>query len=346
MTENDQINVTEKENGCCENGSDFSLLMEDGEMENERLPEEAAGTSVTFAVQKSEGGIRLDKFLSDKAGNLTRSYLQKLIKEGNASVNGKTSKTGYKVNEGDIIVLTVPKAAELEVEAENIPLDILYEDRDVIVINKPKGMVVHPAAGHYSGTVVNALLYHCQNELSGINGVLRPGIVHRIDQNTTGSLIICKNDAAHRSIAQQLKEHTITRRYRAIVHGRLTEDGVIHTTIGRHPVKRREMAVNVPGGKDAVTHYHVLETFSNFTYIECRLETGRTHQIRVHMKSIGHPIVGDDVYGPSKCPFAGLEGQTLHAMTLGFVHPATGEYLEFQAPLPEYFEQLLKKLRV
>ncbi|MDO4297240.1 MAG: RluA family pseudouridine synthase [Lachnospiraceae bacterium] len=314
-------------------------------MENESLPEEATDTSVSFAVQKSESGIRLDKLLSDKAGDLTRSYLQKLIKEGNVTVNGKASKTGYKVNEGDMIVLTVPKAAELEVEAENIPLDILYEDRDVIVINKPKGMVVHPAAGHYSGTVVNALLYHCQNELSGINGVLRPGIVHRIDQNTTGSLIICKNDAAHRSIAQQLKEHTITRRYRAIVYGRLTEDGVIHTTIGRHPVKRREMAVNVPGGKDAVTHYHVLETFSNFTYIECRLETGRTHQIRVHMKSIGHPIIGDDVYGPSKCPFAGLEGQTLHAMTLGFVHPVTGEYLEFQAPLPEYFEQLLKKLR-
>lgn len=333
MTESNRTNALEE------------VLTEDDVIESEGCTGEASDTPVLFTVRRSECGIRLDKFLSDKTGDLTRSYLQKLIREGKATVNGKVSKTGYKVNEGDIVVLTLPEAVELEVAAENIPLDILYEDSDVIVINKPKGMVVHPAAGHYSGTVVNALLYHCRNELSGINGVLRPGIVHRIDQNTTGSLIICKNDAAHRDIAQQLKEHSITRRYRAIVHGRLTEDGVIHTTIGRHPIKRREMAVNVPGGKDAVTHYRILETFSNFTYIECRLETGRTHQIRVHMKSIGHPILGDDVYGPSKCPFAGLQGQTLHAMTLGFVHPATGKYLEFQAPLPEYFEQLLRKLR-
>ena len=200
-------------------------------------------------------------------------------------------------------------------------------------------------ANNYTGTLVNAVLYHCQGSLSGINGVLRPGIVHRIDRNTTGSLIICKNDKAHQCIADQLKVHSITRKYRAIVHGRLTEDGVVHTTIGRHPLNRKEMAVNVPNGKDAVTHYHVLETFDKFTYIECQLETGRTHQIRVHMKSIGHPILGDDVYGPAKCPFPGLEGQTLHAMTIGFLHPTTGNYMEFEAPLPDYFEQLLKKLR-
>jgi 23S rRNA pseudouridine1911/1915/1917 synthase len=298
-----------------------------------------------FLVNVNDAGIRLDKYLSEYAQDLTRSYLQKLIKDGSVRVNGSTCKAGTKLSAGDSIDLQIPAAVELEVLPEDIPLDILYEDRDVIIINKPKGMVVHPAPGHYSGTVVNALLNHCKDELSGINGVMRPGIVHRIDQNTTGSLVICKNDAAHQSLAAQLKEHSITRRYRAIVHGRLTEDGTVHTTIGRHPVKRREMSVNVPNGKDAITHYHVLETFGQFTYIECILETGRTHQIRVHMKSIGHPIVGDDVYGPAKCPFAGLQGQTLHAMTLGFIHPSTGQYMEFEAPLPEYFQELLEKLR-
>lgn len=300
---------------------------------------------IVLNVEPEEAGQRLDKFLSDHGQGLTRSYLQKLIKEKRVTVNGSCSKAGMKLSFGDKIRLQIPEAVEPEVVPEDIPLNILYEDSDIIVINKPKGMVVHPAPGHYSGTVVNALLYHCQGELSGINGVMRPGIVHRIDQNTTGSLVICKNDAAHQSLAAQLKEHSITRRYRAIVHGRLTEDGLVHTTIGRHPVKRREMAVNVPGGKDAVTHYHVLETFDQFTYVECVLETGRTHQIRVHMKSIGHPVLGDDVYGPAKCPFPGLQGQTLHAMTLGFIHPSTGEYVEFEAPLPDYFTDLLEKLR-
>ncbi len=298
-----------------------------------------------FEAAPEYAGKRLDVFLQEKAAGLTRSYLQKLIRDGLVLVNGKKGKAGGKVRDGDVIELTVPEAADLEVCPENIPLDILYEDRDIIIINKPKDMVVHPAAGHYSGTVVNALLYHCKEELSGINGVLRPGIVHRIDRNTTGSLVICKNDLAHRSLAEQLKEHSITRSYRAIVHGRLDGDGTIRTTIGRHPVKRKEMAVNVPNGKEAVTHYRVLEQFKQFTYIECRLETGRTHQIRVHMKSIGHPVLGDDVYGPSRCPFSGLQGQTLHAMKLGFIHPTTGEYLEVEAPLPEYFEELLRKLR-
>jgi 23S rRNA pseudouridine1911/1915/1917 synthase len=243
------------------------------------------------------------------------------------------------------VAVCIPEAEELSVEAEDIPLDILYEDQDLLIVNKPKGMVVHPAAGHYSGTLVNAVMFHCKDSLSGINGVLRPGIVHRIDQNTTGSLIICKNDRTHQAIAEQLQVHSITRRYRAIVHGRLTGDGTIHTTIGRHPQRRKEMAINVPGGKDAVTHYRVLEIFDKFTYVECQLETGRTHQIRVHMKSIGHPILGDDVYGPAKCPFPKLQGQTLHAMTIGFIHPSTGAYMEFEAPLPEYFTELLRKLR-
>ena len=235
---------------------------------------------------------------------------------------------------------------EPEIIPEPIPLDILYEDASLLVINKPKGMVVHPCPGHYSGTLVNALMYHCKDQLSGINGVMRPGIVHRIDQNTTGSLVVCKTDAAHRSLAEQLKVHSITRKYRAIVHGNLKEEeGTVNAPIGRHPVDRKKMAVNNRCGRDAVTHYRVLERFGSFTYLECRLETGRTHQIRVHMASIGHPLLGDDVYGPSRCPIPGLTGQTLHAMTLGFIHPETGTYMEFEAPLPEYFENLLEKLR-
>ena len=297
-----------------------------------------------FRIQE-ESGERLDKFLAEKYSDLTRSYLQKLIKDGNVTVNGKAAKAGLKLGTGDLVAVLIPEPEELQITPEDIPLDIIYEDNDLIIVNKTKGMVVHPAAGNYSGTLVNALMYHCRDSLSGINGVMRPGIVHRIDQNTTGSLIVCKNDKTHQAIAEQLKVHSITRKYRALVHGRLTEDGTVHTTIGRHPLHRKEMAINVPNGKDAVTHYHVLEVFDKYTYVECQLETGRTHQIRVHMKSIGHPIVGDDVYGPSKCPFAGLEGQTLHAMTIGFVHPGTGEYLERSAPLPEYFEELLRKLR-
>ena len=260
-------------------------------------------------------------------------------------LDGKPAKAGAKLSCGAEIELMLPEAKEPEILPEKLPLDILYEDSDVILINKPKGMVVHPSAGHYTGTLVNGLLCHCRGELSGINGVLRPGIVHRIDKDTTGVLIACKNDRAHNSLAEQLKAHTITRRYRAIVCGNLKEDeGRIDAPIGRHPIERKKMAVVRTGGKSAVTHYRVLERFGAYTYIECRLETGRTHQIRVHMASIGHPLLGDEVYGRGKNPFH-LEGQTLHAMVLGVVHPSTGEYMEFEAPLPEYFEELLRKLR-
>ena len=229
---------------------------------------------------------------------------------------------------------------------ENIPLDILYEDEDILIVNKPKGMVVHPAAGHYSGTLVNALMYYCGNCLSGINGVMRPGIVHRIDMDTTGSLLVCKNDFAHQNLAEQLKVHSIKRVYHAIVHGNIKEDsGTINEPIGRHPTERKKMCVNHQNGREAVTHYKVLERFGNYTYIACKLETGRTHQIRVHMASIHHPLLGDRVYGPQKCPFPELQGQTLHAKVLGITHPRTGEYLEVDAPLPVYFERLLQKLR-
>ncbi len=277
--------------------------------------------------------------------DITRSYLQKLLKDGSVQMNGKPVKASTKTAVGALIALTIPEPEEPEILPENIPLDILYEDSDVILINKPKNMVVHPAAGHYTGTLVNALMYHCRGDLSGINGVLRPGIVHRIDKDTTGVLIVCKNDRAHNALAEQLKEHSITRKYRAIVCGNLKEDeGTVDAPLGRHPQDRKKMAIVRSGGKRAVTHYRVLERFGNYTYIECRLETGRTHQIRVHMASLGHPLLGDEIYGRAKSPFK-LEGQTLHAMVLGFIHPTTGEYMEFEAPLPEYFEKLLEKLR-
>lgn len=291
-------------------------------------------------------GIRIDRFLSEQLPEHSRSYIQKLIKDGQVSIEGKAVKSNYKITGSEEIALLIPDQVIPDILPEDIPLDILYEDQDLIVINKPKGMVVHPAAGHYSGTLVNALMYHCKDDLSGINGVMRPGIVHRIDRNTTGSLLVCKNDFAHNAIAEQLKVHSITRRYRAIVHGNLKDDqGTVDAPIGRHPIDRKKMAIEPRNGRDAITHYHVLERFGNYTYIECQLETGRTHQIRVHMSSIHHPIVGDDVYGPAKCPFSGLQGQTLHAKVLGFIHPRTGEYMEFSAPLPEYFENLLTKLR-
>lgn len=297
-----------------------------------------------FEIQDGQQ-MRLDKYLSVQFPEQTRSFLQKLIKDGAVLANGKTVKAGYALSKGDEVRVSIPEPKELNVEPQEMPLDIVYEDEDVILINKPKGMVVHPAPGHTTDTLVNGLLYHCKDQLSGINGVARPGIVHRIDRDTTGILIVCKNDMAHQSIAAQLKEHSINRRYRALVHGNLKDDqGRIEGAIGRHPVDRKKMAVNERNGKPAVTHYTVLERFGSYTLIECVLETGRTHQIRVHMASIGHPLVGDEVYGPSKCPFQ-LQGQCLHAMVLGFVHPRTGQYMEFSAELPEYFEELLRKLR-
>lgn len=289
--------------------------------------------------------LRIDRFLGSRLEQVSRSYLQKLVKDGAVLVNGKPVKSSYKVENGDRIRLEIPDAVEPEIEAEPMALDILYEDSDIILINKPKGMVVHPAAGHYSGTLVNGLMAHCKNELSGINGVMRPGIVHRIDMDTTGVLIVCKNDKAHNAIAEQLKVHSITRKYYAIVHGVLKADtGTVNAPIGRHPVDRKKMSINEKNGKEAVTHYRVLQRFQRFTFVECQLETGRTHQIRVHMASIGHPLLGDQVYGPAKVPFSGLQGQTLHAGVLGIIHPSTGEYMEFTAPLPAYFEALLKKL--
>lgn len=294
-----------------------------------------------FQITEELEEERIDKCISALIDSLSRSFIQKMIKEEHVLVNGKPVKGSYRVKDRDEISFELPESVEPDIEAENIPLDILYEDKDVIVINKPKGMVVHPAAGHYSGTLVNALMYHCGEELSGINGVMRPGIVHRIDMDTTGSIIVCKNDYAHNFIAEQLKEHTIQRRYHAICYGVLKEDeGVINKPIGRHPTERKKMAVNERNGKTAVTHYRVLKRFNGFSYIECILETGRTHQIRVHMASIGHPLLGDEVYANRKCPYK-LNGQTLHAKILGFVHPVSKEYIEVDAPLPEYFTRLL-----
>ena len=299
-----------------------------------------------FQVTEEYEDERIDKYMASLIDSLSRSFIQKMMKEQKVLVNNIPVKANYRLRTEDEICFTLPEAAEPDIEAENIPLDILYEDDDVLVVNKPKGMVVHPAAGHYSGTLVNAVMYHCRGSLSGINGVMRPGIVHRIDRDTTGSLIICKNDNAHLSIAAQLKDHTIVRRYRAIVHGVIMEEELcINSPVGRHPTDRKKMAAGVRNGKEAVTHIKVLERFRAYTYIECRLETGRTHQIRVHMDSIGHPLLGDTVYGNRKysLPYV-LQGQTLHAMTLGFIHPVSGEYVETTAPLPDYFSHLLETL--
>lgn len=303
-----------------------------------------------FTVTDEYASVRIDKCIAEMYEDFSRSYIQKIIKDGAVFVStdftsdkGKSVKGSYVLKEGDFVYFDTPDSIIPDIIPENIPIDILYEDNDLIIINKPKGMVVHPAPGHYTGTLVNAVLYHVK-DLSGINGVLRPGIVHRIDMNTTGSLIICKNDKAHMAIANQLKEHSINRLYRAIVHGVIDEDeGTINKPIGRNEKDRKKMAVNVPNSKNAITHYRVLKRFKDYSYIECKLETGRTHQIRVHMASIGHPVLGDDIYSDRKCAFK-LEGQTLHAMTLGFIQPSSGEYIEVIAPLPDYFNELLNKL--
>lgn len=300
-----------------------------------------------YEVTKEEDGLRLDQYIAGRCMDLSRSYIQKLIKESRVTINKNIqTKTKTAVQESDIVNVSLPDPKELEIKPQDIPLDILYEDNDVLVVNKPKGMVVHPAPGHYEDTLVNAVLYHCGDNLSGINGVLRPGIVHRIDKDTTGALIVCKNDKAHQKIADQLRAHTITRSYRAIVYNNFSEDeGMINAPIGRHPTNRKKRMVTEKNSKEAITHYKVLDHLNHkFNYIECRLETGRTHQIRVHMSHIGHPLLGDEVYGPVNSKFKNLQGQTLHAATIGFIHPTTEEYMEFSAPLPDYFEKLLKTL--
>lgn len=294
-----------------------------------------------FIVDDEDFDIRIDKYLSVLLKNSSRTHIQKLLKSENILVDGKPCKANYKVQAGDRITVEIPEPVEANIEPENIPIDIIYEDDDILIVNKPKDMVVHPAPGHYSGTLVNAVMYHCRNNLSEINGILRPGIVHRIDKNTTGALIICKNDFSHNFIAEQLRVHSITRKYIGIVQGSLRdESGIINAPIGRHPVNRKEMSVNYKNGKDAITHYTVLNRYKKYTYAEFQLETGRTHQIRVHMASINHPLLGDDVYNHNKCPYK-LQGQCLHAKTIGFIHPSTREYVEFEAPIPDYMKHLL-----
>ena len=300
----------------------------------------------SFEVQFEQEGERLDKFLSTIYPDFSRAFFQKLIKNQKVWVNDQNQKASFLVHTDDLVKIEIPDAVETAIVPEDIPLDILYEDQDLLIVNKPKGMVVHPSAGHYTGTLVNAIMYHCKDSLSGINGVIRPGIVHRIDMDTTGSLIVCKNDEAHVDIAQQIKEHSVNRIYVGIVCGNVKDDeGTIKGSIGRHPIDRKKMAINEKNGKPAVTHYKVLERFGNDTYMQFKLETGRTHQIRVHMASIGHPLLGDALYSSNRSAFKNLQGQTLHAQTIGFIHPGTGEYMEFSAPLPEYFKKLLSILQ-
>ncbi|MGN1415919.1 MAG: RluA family pseudouridine synthase [Oscillospiraceae bacterium] len=296
-----------------------------------------------FTVTEEQSGTRLDKLISDVWEDISRSAAAKLIEDKAVTVNGKNPNKSSKASVNDIISVEVPDPVELDVAAENIPLHIVYEDSDLLVVNKPKGMVVHPAAGNYTGTLVNALMYHCRDSLSSINGVIRPGIVHRIDKNTSGLLIVAKNDASHVKLAEQIKAHSFTREYEAVVCGRFRDsEGTVDAPIGRHPVDRKKMCVTEKNSRNAVTHYTVVQEYQQYTHLRLRLETGRTHQIRVHMQYIGHPVLGDDVYGK---PFKGIEGQCLHAKKIGFIHPSTGEYMEFDSELPQYFKDVLAKLR-
>lgn len=297
-----------------------------------------------FLADQQAENERIDKYLAEYMKEYSRSFLQKLIKDGQVLVNGKKIKNHYRVQEEDRIQIDIPEPLQTDILPEDLHLDIVYEDESVLIVNKPKGMVVHPSAGHAGGTLVNGLMYHCKDNLSGINGILRPGIVHRIDMDTTGLLIVCKNDQAHNCIAGQLKEHSITRRYHALVKGHLKDmEGTVDAPVGRNPNNRLKMAINPIHGKPAVTHYRVLESFSSCTYIECRLETGRTHQIRVHMASIGHPLIGDTLYGGPAVKQ--VQGQMLHAKIIGFIHPVTRSYMEFDSELPEYFQEILQKVR-
>ncbi|MBQ8569659.1 MAG: RluA family pseudouridine synthase [Oscillospiraceae bacterium] len=295
-----------------------------------------------YTVEDALSGTRLDKLISDAFEDITRSAAAKLIEEGRVSVNGKKAAKSAKPVSGDVISANIPDPEPLEVTAENIPVDIVYEDDELLVVNKPKGMVVHPAAGNYSGTLVNALMYHCKDRLSSINGVIRPGIVHRIDKLTSGLLIVAKTDKSHLGLAEQIKAHSFTREYQAVICGHFKEsEGTIDAPIGRHPVDRKKMCVTEKNSKNAVTHYYTIEEFERYSHIRLRLETGRTHQIRVHTAYMGHPVLGDEVYGKS---FKGIEGQCLHAKKIGFIHPATGEYMEFDSELPEYFKDILRRV--
>ena len=299
---------------------------------------------IILLCEKSDSGVRIDKIISEKSDFVSRSYAAKLIDEGAVTVNGKVVKSSYKAEEGDEIRIILPEAKKLEIKAQDIPLDIVYEDEYLLCINKPVDMVVHPSAGHEDGTLVNALMSHCGENLSTINGVMRPGIVHRIDRDTTGLLVVAKGDAAHENLSEQLKARTLKRRYFAIVHNNITEDnGTVNAPMGRSPQDRKKMAI-VKDGREAVTHFEVLERFGKYTLVACDLDTGRTHQIRVHMKHIGHPLLGDKTYGIKKEEFI-LPGQMLHAGKIGFNHPATGEYMEFSVPLPEIFEKTLENIR-
>ncbi len=299
---------------------------------------------IKLIAELSDSGLRLDKWLSEQSEiELSRSAVTKLIENGEVLVNEKVGTKSYKITNGDIISLTIPDPVDLQVVPQNIPIEIIYEDNDLIIVNKPKDMVVHPAPGNYDGTLVNALLYHCKDGLSGINGVIRPGIVHRIDKNTSGLLIVAKNDKSHTKLAEQIKAHTFTREYEAICVGRFKEQsGTVDAPIGRDKFDRKKMCVTPQNSKNAITHYTVLEEFKGYSHLKFTLETGRTHQIRVHCAYLGHPVLGDDVYGKE---FGGCKGQCLHAQKIGFIHPSTGEYMEFQSELPEYFTKLLERFR-